>query len=140
LGFIERRLGHELPEAYRNFVRAHDGATPPSNIFDVPGSQSTVRSFIPVAQADAIRQRIEGFPPHGLPIAEDDCGNYVWLDPTSGAIFFWDHEMEGAGERIAEDFDQFVTKLHPFDPASLKLAEGQVKRVWGNPDFKPKFD
>jgi hypothetical protein len=42
--------------------------------------------------------------------------------------------------RIADDFNQFVASLQPLDPASVKLAEGQVKRVWVNPAFKPSFD
>jgi len=87
-----------------------------------------------------MRERIEGFPKKAIPIAEDSCGNYVWLDQETGAIFFWDHEIDGVGEKIAESFETFLTILQPFDPSSVRLRPGQVKSVWANPDFKPEFD
>ncbi|MCX7587063.1 SMI1/KNR4 family protein [Phenylobacterium sp. 58.2.17] len=136
----ERRLGAALPSAFKEFVRRHDGAAPQENVFDVPGNQSGVRVFVPIAQAANVRAQIEGFPASGIPVAEDGCGNYVWLDPDSGAAFFWDHEIDGPSECIAKDFDEFIAKLRPFDPTTVKLSPGQVKHVWVHPDFKPEFD
>jgi hypothetical protein len=140
IAIAEEQLGCRLPTSYRAFVRRHDGAKPEDNIFDVPGNQSSVRRFVPLLNAAALRGQIEGFPANGVPIAEDDCGNYVWLTADTAAIFFWDHEIDAPSARIADDFDQFLASLQPFDPASVRLAPGQVRRAWINPDFKPKFD
>lgn len=135
----EQQLGCSLPPAWREFVRRHDGATPTPNTFDVPGNQSGVRAFVPVLQAAVRRQQVEGFPPHGVPMAEDDCGNYVWLDPRSGAVFFWDHELNDPSALIAPDVEAFVVGLQPFDASSVKLEPGQVISAWVHPDFKSQF-
>ena len=136
----EHRLGARLPSAFKEFVRKHDGVTPQENVFDVTGNQSGVRAFVPIAEASRLRAQIAGFPDNGIPVAEDGCGNYVWLDPGSGAAFFWDHEIDGPSERIAENFGEFLASLRPFDPATVKLSPGQVNHVWVHPDFKPEFD
>lgn len=137
---VERALGCTLPPSVRSFAQHHDGARPEDNTFDVPGNQSGVRTFISLADAPQLRSEIDGFPRTGVPIADDDCGNYVWLRPETGEIVFWDHEVEGEGIVIAQDFDLFLAMLRPFDSGSVRLQPGQVKRVWINPDFKPEFD
>ena len=82
---------------------------------------------------------IEGFPSNVIPFAEDDCGNFFYVVPQTGAVHFWDHEAEGQSEQIATNVSQFTEKLAPFDPSQVKLAPGQVKRVWVDPTFKPEF-
>ena len=89
----ELRLSCRLPRGYREFVSNHNGAKPSSNTFAVPGNESSVRRFVPIEDAASVRQAIEGFPIEGVPVAEDDCGNYVWLEPKTGAVFFWDHNL-----------------------------------------------
>ena len=136
----ERQLGCRLPIAYREFVRKHDGATPQANTFEIPGNQSCVRCFVPLVEAAVLRIQIDGFPAYGVPVAEDGCGNYVWLDPNSAAIFFWDHEVDEPPAPIADDIDQFLASLQPFDPAWVRLAPGQVLSAWIDPDFKSRFE
>lgn len=136
----ERQLGCELPEVWREFARRYDGARPADNIIAVPGNETGVRAFVPVLEAAACRDGIEGFPIHAVPIAEDGCGNYFWLDPTSGEVFFWDHEVEELTAPVAADFSLFLMQLRPFDASSVRLAPGQVRAVWVDPDFKPEFD
>jgi hypothetical protein len=136
----ELRLGVRLPSAFREFVRKHDGVTPQENVFELPGNKSGVRAFVPIAEAASLREKIEGFPANGIPVAEDSCGNYVWLDPDSGAAFFWDHEIDSPSECIAEDFGEFIASLRPFDPTTVKPSPGRVKHVWVHPDFKPEYD
>lgn len=131
----ERLLGCTLPASLRSFAQHHDGAKPEDNTFDVPGNQSGVRTFISLADAAQLRAEIDGFPKTGVPIADDGCGNYVWLRPSTGEIVFWDHEVEGDGMVIAQDFDLFLATLRPFDSGNLKLQPGQVERVWIDPDF-----
>ncbi len=136
----ERQLSCRIPQSYRRFVSRHDGARPNNNILAVPGDEISVRKFVPVVEAAALRDGIEGFPPHAIAIAEDDCGNYVWLEPRTGAVFFWDHEQDEHGVLIADNFDDFLALLQPFDPSSIKLGPGQVISAWIDPDFKPEFD
>lgn len=136
----EKRLGCQLPTAWRVFARQHDGAVPQDNVFQTANNESGVRCFVPLLEAASPRQEIDGFPGQGVPIAEDGCGNYVWGDPVTGAIFFWDHEIDEPPSPIAPDLGSFLSTLQPFDPASVKLAPGQVLKVWVHPDFKPEFD
>jgi hypothetical protein len=136
----EFQLGCALPLSYRAFVTKHDGATPESNIFSTSGNQSEAREFVHVREAASLRTNIEGFPREGIPVAADSCGNYVWLDPRTGEVFFWDHELEGIGEKIADGFDAFLEGLQPFDAKSIELKPGQVISAWIDPKFKAKFD
>ncbi len=137
---LEFRMKCLLPSAYRAFVARHDGATPEDNIFSTSANQSEVRRFIRLTEAASLRASIEGFPRQAIPMAEDSCGNYVWLDHKSGAVFFWDHEQDSDGEKIADTFDLFLADLQPFDPKSVNLKPGQVKSAWIDPNFKPEFD
>ncbi len=136
----EVQLGCLIPSDYRTFVLKHDGATPAPNIFASSQNQSEVRRFVRLSEAASLRASIEGFPSKAIPVAEDSCGNYVWLDHKTGAVFFWDHELEQDGEKIADSFEAFLASLEPFDPQSVRLEPGQVKSVWVDPSFKPEFD
>lgn len=136
----EQALNCVLPDSFRAFVRDHDGAEPEDNTFDVPGNQSGVRAFISLVGASELMREIEGFPTTGVPVAEDGCGNYVWLKSETGEILFWDHEFESDGVVIANDFEAFIASLKPFDIASVRLEPGQVIHAWIHPDFKAEFD
>ncbi|WP_447941304.1 SMI1/KNR4 family protein [Brevundimonas mediterranea] len=136
----ERALGCKLPTSIRAFAYDHDGAEPEDNVFDLPDNQASVRAFISLTDAHRLRREIDGFPTIGVPIAEDDCGNYVWVKPQTGEILFWDHEVESDGVVIANDFDAFIAALKPFHRGSVKLQPGHVARVWVRPGFEPEFD
>lgn len=134
----EFRLKCELPSAFRTFVAKHNGAEPQDNTFKTKDNESGVRRFIPISEAAILREQIEGFPTTVIPIAEDDCGNYVYLHEKTGQIHFWDHEAGGAGEVIAEDFMAFLRLVQPFDPSTL--PKPKVIRAWIKPGFNPEFD
>jgi hypothetical protein len=68
--------------------------------------------------------------------AEDDCGNEYLTDDT-GRVYFWDHETD-ALIPLSESLVVFLSSLVPSPEVNLK--SGQVKRVWVDPSFKPKFD
>lgn len=137
---VEQELACKFPAAWRQFIRSHDGARPAENTFDLPYGQANVRTFVPIRDAAALRIQIDGFPSHGVPIADDSCGNYVWLDPASGEIFFWDHELEEeASARLAPDLTGFLASLKPFDASSVRLRPDQVKGVWINPELLGKI-
>jgi hypothetical protein len=132
-------IGHELPRDYVVFVRSHNGAEPETNSIALVDNESGVRRFIPVSEAANLLSEIDGFPCNVVPLAEDDCGNYFYLDAQSGGIHFWDHEIEGQDELVADDLRAFLEKLSPFDASQVKLAPGQVKHVWIDPEFKKQF-
>jgi hypothetical protein len=136
----ERALGCVLPASLRVFVREHDGAKPEDNTFDLPNNESGVRAFISLIDAPERRHEIDGFPKTGVPVAEDGCGNYAWLRPETGEILFWDHEVEGDGVVIANDFETFLMVLRPVDMDSARVEQAEVIGFWVDPTFKPTFD
>jgi hypothetical protein len=72
----------------------------------------------------------------GTPFAEDSCGN-LFTQIQSGRICFWDHETDDLTV-IASSWEEFVGGC--VEPKEVKLKPGQVKRVWVDPNFKPRFD
>jgi hypothetical protein len=132
-------VGHDLPQTYVDFVRVHDGAEPESNSVRLRQNESGVRRFISAREASSVLSDVDGFPSAVVPLAEDGCGNFFYVDPKSGGVHFWDHELDGPDELVAADLNGFLEKLAQFDAAQFKLAPGQVRSAWVNPDFKPKF-
>ncbi len=132
-------IGCPLPASYLDFVNKHDGAEPEPNSFKTSNNEVGVHRFIPVQEAAALGASIDGFPAGVIPLAVDDCGNYFYVEPETGAVHFWDHEVEGLDELLAPDVASFVLTLSHFDSARVTLAPGQVARVWIDPSFKPEF-
>lgn len=128
-------IGSDLPSSYLDFVAAHDGAEPAPNSLNTVDNEVGVRRFIPVGEAPTLAERIDGFPVHVIPIAEDDCGNYFYVEPKTGAVYFWDHEVEGRDEKVAENAAGFVERLEQFDANRAQVAPGQVISSWIDPDF-----
>ena len=140
LAELEKLFGKKLPNSYITFVHEHDGARPADNTFKVGGSNSAgVDEFIPAHESLHIPQIVEGFPNNALAVARASGGNFIYLESATTAAYFWDHEIEGNDIKIADSFDEFLEKLQPADVGQLKLKPGQVKKIWGNPDFKPEF-
>jgi cell wall assembly regulator SMI1 len=138
---LERDLGFSLPAAYRNFLLRHNGARPADNTFAVgENNASGVNHFIPCDQIAKERQYIDHVSPKVIPIARDDCGNAVILDPEDGgSVFFWDHEIPDDQIKLASGIDEFLELLAPPDD-EIELDESQVKRVWTDPEFARKYN
>ena len=135
--FLEEIIGQPLSHEFRKFLSSFDGAKPEINVFTVNAQiESGVNRFIPVDQIPLERNNIENIPDEGYPIAWAEGGNYIILDEgRQGAILFWDHEIPGEEHKIANSFGAFLDQLHPFKPSSVRLAPGQVKSAWVNPDL-----
>ena len=134
---LEQSLGGALPADYRSFLLEHDGGTPEANAFD---DDLGVTEFFGVSGTRETLERMAGRVPRGsLPVADAEGGNLVLLDLESGAVMFWDHELEDdldeAVNEIAPDFAVFLRGLKPFDASQVQLKPGQVISVWTNPDF-----
>ena len=139
LSVLANTIGHPLPASYALFVACHDGAKPEANTVAISDNEVGVSRFIPVSEAPELAAEIDGFPVSAILLAEDDCGNYFYINPTTGRVHFWDHEIEGPDEEVAVDALIFAKSLAPFDASRVALAPGQVRSVWVNPSFKPEF-
>jgi hypothetical protein len=72
----------------------------------------------------------------GTPFAEDS-GSNLFTQIQNGSVCFWDHETDDLTV-IAKSWEEFASGC--IEPKEVKLKPGQVKRVWVDPNFKPKFD
>jgi hypothetical protein len=109
---IEAVVG-PLSESVRNFLVLHDGAEPESNSFSVGDKcGSGVSRFIPASEILQHRKYIDGLPQTAYPVAQDDCGNFVFVDEArSGVVYFWDHELLDDPVELALTFDAFLDLL-----------------------------
>lgn len=139
---LEVLLGARLPEEYRRFLLANNGAEPEDNEFSIPDddNSSGVNEFLSV---DQIREEVQRFgnrfPRDMIPIAFAEGGNLVFLARDGRAVMFWDHEYE-LGPRdpfikIAPSFDAFWESLEKFDPESVQLNPDDIESVWVDPDL-----
>lgn len=137
---VEEFLGTELPTGLKSFIAEHDGAKPETNIFRITNeNDSGVNRFIPARQFVSERKFIDNLPPRAFPLAWAEGGNYVLVDMNAReAVFFWDHETQEL-IRLAEDFNDFLGSLQPFNVDDVELKSGQVKSVWVDPDFLKQF-
>jgi len=131
--------GTKLPDSYVEFTKSHNGAAPEANLIQVRNNEVGVTRFIPIEDALATANGIAGFPADVLVFAEGDCGNYFYVDLGSGSVHFWDHELDGPDERVADSALAFVNRLNPFDISRVNLAPSQARLVWVDPSFKPEF-
>lgn len=139
---LEVALGCSISESFRRFVSENDGSKPEANRFPVgKANGAAVNRFIPVSEILAERQYIDDVPTHAYPIAWASCGNYVLLDEGKGGkVYFWDHELPDENIiKLADNFDEFLSRLEPFDINSIELKPGQVIEVWADPEFLKKF-
>jgi len=139
---LEERAGRPLPVTYRDFLEAHDGATPEANqLPDAAGStEVAVRSFHSVEE---VLQRLDGLGPDRLPddvlpISDDEYGNGLFVHLEDGSIWSWDPELEDPEEvdlwaaltREAEDIDELLDRLEPesgdVDEDPEPLDEGYI--------------
>lgn len=116
------------------FLRRNDGATPEPNAHEADPDVA-VHAFYSAAEARvAHRDLSDRMPPHLLPIADAEGGNFVCLGlgPDASGVLFWDHETEEA-RPVAASFARFLEQLSPFGPDSVELAPGQVISAWIDP-------
>ena len=131
---FERHVGISFPASYKEFLLATNGGRPLKSDFPImDGSTSNIHVFLgigvstPTSELDYAYEQYGGALPQGVvPIANDDCGNYVCLDVRSGhdRIFFWDKShFWSTGEwrekdlhEVADSFEQFLDLLERYQP------------------------
>jgi hypothetical protein len=134
---LEAVVQCQLSAQVLRFFNEYDGAVPDSNIFSVAENiESGVNQFIPCNKIPDERGKIENIGSCSYPIAWAEGGNYVCIDENQGgAVFFWDHEAPDLTHKLSSDIQSFLGALRPFDASSVKLAPGQVKKAWIDPEF-----
>lgn len=139
---LEALIRQPLDVEFRRFIEANNGADPEENSFPVEGVAHVggVTEFIPIENVISERKFIDDIGSHAYPVACSEGGNYVILDQDQGgAIFFWDHEVQGGISRLADSFDAFLDMIEPFDASTIRPAPGQVKSAWIDPNFLKQF-
>jgi cell wall assembly regulator SMI1 len=122
---LEKRLGRNLPNDYRNYLLEQDGGRLDNN----SGAVNTVFGLGEVpdwANMWSILTTFEDrLPAWLLPVARDEYGNLYAVslrDVDSGSVWFWDHEEEAdEGEPPTEEniewkspnWQAFIESLQP---------------------------
>lgn len=137
---LQDRMQLPLSADFIDFVRIHDGAKPARNRFRISEADgsSSIQRFIPVAEIPAEMKDMH-LPPNTYPIAYDSSGNYIVIDEgNSGAVLFWDHEIENGTTKLSSGFLDFLNLLEPIiEPPVIKTGRAHV--LSKHPDFEKIF-
>ena len=135
LDAFERTIEMKLPDDYRRFLAANDGARPADNRFAFRSDANcSVNRFIPTTQIAAQSASIDELADTRIAIAWAEGGNFVCLD-TRGGVYFWDHEEPHIDYRLADSFDDFLTLLQPASVDDVTLDPAQVEYAWIDPEI-----
>ena len=125
---LEAALGASLPAAYRAFLRSH--REEPSRQVQAVSTNPDywdVDHILEIGDAESYLQVDDCYdlvgdvlPDGMLPVAVDGGGNLYLLDcgtgPSTGAVYWWDHEQELGEDRVAlvaKSFPEFLAVLVP---------------------------
>jgi hypothetical protein len=137
---VEQKYSCELPDDYRRFLLANNGAFPSPDCvtFEEAGRQTASDVFCFLAIDDerawaSLEWHFETYsgrlPNNTLPIARDSGGN-LWLlsvrSENAGSIFFWDHGSFDTFDEadltnwplVAASFQEFWDSLGTFDASA----------------------
>jgi hypothetical protein len=125
---LEAALGASLPVAYRAFLRSHrEEPSRPVLVVSTSPDYWDVSCILEIGDAESYLQ-LDGcyelvgdvLPEGMLAVGEDQGGNLYLLDcrmgPSTGAIYWWDHEQEPGEDRVelvATSFPEFLAALVP---------------------------
>lgn len=123
---LEQRLGRRTPDAYRDYLRRHDGGYLEDNsqaVSTVFGLGAELPGYASMwSRLDTYAGRV---PEWLLPVANDAYGNLYCLslrDTDHGSVWLWDHEEEADEDepptednltRVAESWPGFLDSLQP---------------------------
>jgi hypothetical protein len=111
---IETKIGRELPQDYRDFVKQYGGAFVGGS---VDGSTSwTVLDF---ARTDQILWNISFFDElteqGALKIARDEVGNMWVLAADNSIHFLVTYAGKSSAEKISDSFQDFIDRIVPIE-------------------------
>jgi hypothetical protein len=114
--------GIELPTPLRSQLLEQNGGAPRAEcLVHIPNhGVEVVFDFFGIGMSDIsselawnIETLTGRLPPGMIPFADDPGGNFYVLD-QDGAVWFWDHELEGdtrAVTRVSDSFEAFLDAL-----------------------------
>lgn len=121
---MEQREGFRVPAPYRAFLLRHNGGHPNRCCFrygEGAYKDSMIGAFLAIRGKGGtlpatVTNTAGRYPSHLFPIADDPGGNLILIstgDETDGAIYFWDHEVEGddAIHWVADSLAAFLDML-----------------------------
>lgn len=134
LAALEKQLGINLPNDYRDFLKKNNGGYPEPDGFSFSNGEdgSSVDKFLEVSDSktaslisyyNTYKNRI---PKSYFPIAKDPGGNLILIeiDHDGSGIYFWDHENESEdGDPpgmdniylVSSSFDEFINNLYEIE-------------------------
>jgi hypothetical protein len=125
---LEAALGASLPVTYRAFLRSHrEEPSRPVQVVSTNPDYWDVSCIFEIGddedyrQLDGCYELVGDVLPEGmLAVGEDQGGNLYLLDcrtgPSTGAVYWWDHEQELGEDRVelvATSFPEFLAVLVP---------------------------
>lgn len=134
---FSKEIGFSLSDDLKKFFIEFNGSKPGPNFFNVgENNESGINEFIPITKIKEKCKYLHHVDDSVIPIAFDECGNYVVVDLNEkSSVYFWDHEEPHIKYKLANSIYEFIDKLQPYDPDSIELEEGQIESAWIDPDF-----
>ncbi len=123
---FEIKLGQSLPAGFRRFLLRHNGGGPSKYLFNYYSTENEeeaegdILRFLGLHDDDpnSIQTKIQGIGGRissiFVPVGTTNSGDLLCLgvqDEVTGKIFLWKHEFKTL-EFIANDFDEFISKLY----------------------------
>jgi cell wall assembly regulator SMI1 len=153
---LEEKLQITFPEDYRNFLAKVNVGMPESNIIKIQKLVTSISMFYGVSNNDTydISANVDTFsgrlPDQVISIAEAGGGNQICLQLDTGAVFFWDHEMEATEDEVpsydnmsllAPSFNDFLQMIQPYseDQAVRDTSSMSIISVKKKPGADEKF-
>jgi hypothetical protein len=125
---LEAAFGASLPVTYLAFLRSHrEEPSRPVQVVSTNPDYWDVSCIFEIGDAedylqlDGCYELVGDVLPEGmLPVGQDQGGNLYLLDcrtgPSTGAVYWWDHEQEPGEDRVelvATSFPEFLAALVP---------------------------
>ena len=105
---VERKLGVQFPQEYRDLVKKNNGGYPKNKIFDTSKSKEHVlNNLIPIEKISDYKRYL---PKDLIPFGADPFGNYLCFTKKWG-IVYWLHETDEV-RYVAPGFLEFLDSLY----------------------------
>ena len=152
---LEELIGSAIPEDYKQFLLNFNGGYVENNMFHADENNEIVgvRYFLGINTKNdtdvykALEVYKNRVPLKFLPIGADGSGNLFCLSLRSkdyNTVYFWDHELEDDEDepptennlfKLADNFNELLEGLEPFDISVLDNFPTKVEVVFANIDF-----
>jgi cell wall assembly regulator SMI1 len=126
---LEKAWGVKLPEDYKQVAMTHQGMTPYPHVLDIGTGNTVISELLTISKCEdddlriySMSETYELIKPHvapGIyPLASTSAGDFICFDyrrsPDTPKIVFYFTEAAGEGAiyPVADNFTEFLSKLH----------------------------